>query len=224
MNTRASLNAVGVFAITLMAAFAAIPTGAYAAEMGGGGHIAAYGGGAHAGYGWRGGYGYRGGWRGYGYYGGWGWGWGGLGYGLFFASLPLYYSTLWWDGVPYYYSAGDYYIWNGSVGQYQTVAPPPGLANQAAGQQPAATDLYVYPKSGQSSEQQARDRFECHHWAADQTGFDPTQAGSVAPTDPSRQGAAAPPSGPSVAASPGKRQEYLRAQTACLEGRGYSVR
>jgi hypothetical protein len=213
------LSGLGIVAMVLIAAVAASPASARDG-FGGAAHVGAFRGGA--GYGFHGGYGYRGGWRGYGYYGGWGWGWGGLGYGLFFAGLPLYYSTLWWDGVPYYYAAGDYYLWNGAVGQYETVRPPPGLVNQAAAQQPSATSLFVYPKNSQSADQQARDRFECHQWAKDQSGFDPTQPGSAAAPD-STPPAAAPPAAP-MASSPAKRQDYLRAETACLEGRGYSVR
>ncbi len=180
---------------------------------GGGGHgFSGHGGYAgHGGYGgYRGGYGYGGyrggyGWRG-GYYGGWGWGLGGLGLGLYFGALPLYYSTLWWDGVPYYYANNTYYVYDGNVGQYETVAPPPGLQNpDAAAQEPVGTDLIAYPKNGQTTEQQAKDKYECHHWATTQSGFDPTQ------------GAAA-----SVTA--GKRTDYMRAQAACLEGRGYSVK
>lgn len=50
------------------------------------------------------------------------------------------------------------------------------LANELAAQ-----DLYIYPQKGQSAEQQGRDRYECHGWAAQQTGFDPTrqQAGAT---------------------------------------------
>ena len=44
----------------------------------------------------------------------------------------------------------------------------------AAGSITAATDLYIYPKNGQSEETQRRDRYECHVWAADQSGFDPS--------------------------------------------------
>jgi len=61
----------------------------------------------------------------------------------------------------------------------------------------------VYPKNGQTEEQQGKDKFECHRWAAGQTGFDPTQA---------------------TGAAPGKRSDYFRAQAACLEGRGYTVK
>jgi len=160
-----------------------------------GGH---YYGGFHGGYGWRG-YG--------GYYGPWGWGWGlgGLGLGLYFASLPYYYSTYWWGGVPYYYADNTYYRWNATVNQYETVAPPPGLQNQAApGAGGGSGELIAYPKNGQSDEQQGKDKYECHHWAAGQSGFDPSQGSGAGPVS--------------------RRSDYLRAQAACLEGRGYSVR
>ena len=96
------------------------------------------------------------------------------------------------------------------MGQYETVAPPAEVLSQAgnAGGQgnpgAAPSDLIAYPKNGQSTEQQGKDKFECHRWAASQTGFDPTQAGG--------------------GSSPGNRSDYARAQAACLEGRGYSVR
>jgi len=185
-----------------------------------GGHFAG-GGGAHfggargyGGYGgYRGGYGYRGygyGWRGGyygGYYGGWGWGLGGLGLGLYFASLPLYYSTYYWGGIPYYYADNTYYTYDGSARQYVTVAPPAGLVTeaQAANPEPVGTDLIAYPKNGQSDEQQKKDKYECHHWATVQSGFDPTQ-------------------GATAAAGATRRSDYMRAQEACLEGRGYSVK
>ena len=58
------------------------------------------------------------------------------------------------------------------------------------------------------SEQQSTDKYECHKWAAGQSGFDPTQSGG---------GVAADQSG-------SMRADYQRALQACLEGRGYSVR
>jgi hypothetical protein len=51
-----------------------------------------------------------------------------------------------------------------------------------------AQDLYVYPQKGQSADQQDRDRYECHSWAVQQTGFDPTRPQSGAATS-----ASAPP-------------------------------
>ena len=80
-------------------------------------------------------------------------GWGpALGVGLYFATLPAFYSTYWWGGVPYYYAGNNYFIWNGAVGQYQTVAPPPEVLNQVQvqgeGQGAAPSDIVVYPKNG----------------------------------------------------------------------------
>jgi len=37
----------------------------------------------------------------------------------------------------------------------------------------AGERLYVYPASDQTEEQQSEDRFHCHLWARDATGFDP---------------------------------------------------
>ncbi len=38
-----------------------------------------------------------------------------------------------------------------------------------------AAHPYVYPAKGQSTEQQQKDEWECHQWAVQQTGFDPSQ-------------------------------------------------
>ena len=38
----------------------------------------------------------------------------------------------------------------------------------------AASDIYVYPNNGQPQDQQSRDRYDCHIWAAHQSGFDPS--------------------------------------------------
>lgn len=38
-----------------------------------------------------------------------------------------------------------------------------------------AQELFVYPNSGQSPEQQDRDTYECSKWASGQTGFDPSR-------------------------------------------------
>jgi hypothetical protein len=62
--------------------------------------------------------------------------------------------------------------------------------------------LYVYPAAGQSEQQLADDRYACHTWSVDQTGFDPTLgAGNADQAD-----------------------AYARAMTACLEARDYVVR
>jgi len=62
--------------------------------------------------------------------------------------------------------------------------------------------LYVYPAAGQSEDQLARDRYDCHVWSVGQTDFDPTLgAGSKEQAD-----------------------AYSRAISACLEARDYVVR
>jgi hypothetical protein len=43
------------------------------------------------------------------------------------------------------------------------------------------TQVYFYPKAGQTTEQQSRDHYDCYNWAVQQTGFDPGQ--SAIPTD-----------------------------------------
>lgn len=45
----------------------------------------------------------------------------------------------------------------------------------------AAQQLYIYPDKGQSQEQQNQDRFECHQWAVQQTGFDPSTYQAATP-------------------------------------------
>jgi len=126
--------------------------------------------------------------------------------GVFVSVLPSFYSTLWFGGIPYYYANDAYYVWRESRRAYEVVAPPLGAATAAAG--PVTEDIFVYPREGQGEEQVAFDRYECHRWASDQTGFDPTQ----------------PWGGVSEDQAAALRESYLRAMTACLEGRGYTVR
>jgi hypothetical protein len=38
-----------------------------------------------------------------------------------------------------------------------------------------AQDIFIYPAKGQSQTQQDKDRYECHTWAVQQTGFDPSK-------------------------------------------------
>jgi len=143
--------------------------------------------------------------------------------GVFVPVLPPFYTTVWFAGVPYYYANDAYYTYAGPQG-YEVVDPPgdastgiqgpqgpayPGAPPPAPGAaHPEGEDIYVYPQQGQSLDQQANDRYECHKWASSQTGFDPTQAGGgVAPDQTVTRG-----------------EDYKRAMRACLEGRGYSVR
>jgi hypothetical protein len=92
--------------------------------------------------------------------------------------------------------------------QYMST-PPPGQGTASA-QPPAvrSDSLTITGRNGQTEKQQWADRYECHKWAKDQSGFDPTLR---APPDMSG------------AEINSHRDQYRRAFSACLEGRGYSV-
>jgi len=152
--------------------------------------------------------------------------------GLGIAVLPPYYSTLWIGGAPYYYADNVYYTaapdQNGYVVATPPAAPPPddggqgapppdgsgdpnaqggGSYAQAPPQAQSPSDFIIYPKQGQSKDQQAADQYECNNWSKGQTGFDPTEPnGGVAAQDADRA-----------------HSNYDRAMAACLQGRGYQV-
>lgn len=226
----------------------AAPHGSHSGGHGGSSHSSAsvrVGGYGHGGY-YRGGPSYyRSGYggyygRGYGYRGyGWGGFYSGLSLGLIVPFLPYGYATTWYGGSPYYYADDVYYVSNPGRG-YRVVAPPvsslitesymsdepgpapvvaappttgsptPTYVQQSAPSQPAAqaaaatmsTQLYAYPKNGQTATQSTFDRIECERWGSGQTGYAPGQS-----------------------VENGQRKaDYLRAVSACLEGRGYTVK
>ena len=144
---------------------------------------------------------------------------------------------------------------------------------------PRFQEVIAYPARGQTPEQLDRDRYECHRWAAQQTGFDPAQLPSAPAGQPVAQ-EPVPGSGLAVGAIAGavlgsiiaprgsegggavvgaitggaigaatenaeradaqrdramahssggvyhgeRAGAYRRAMSACLEGRGYSVK
>jgi hypothetical protein len=180
--------------------------------------------------GWHGGgaYGYHATWGGGYWHGGfWPGAYYGWSYPLFLGFLPAVYSTYWWSGVPYYYVNNVYYTYDTSDNGYVATDPPPvsdsysddvnaaaaagpdgGAVNAAPDVAPPAVPgagIIAYPRNGQSDQQQATDKFQCHNWAKGQTGFDPTsQSSSGAPAS--------------------ARSNYGRAMAACLDARGYTVR
>ena len=135
-----------------------------------------------------------------------------------------------------------------------------------------AQEMYIFPNKGQSQEQQNKDRGECHVWAVNQTGYDPSTASSAPPPSTEatkggvvRGGARGAATGAVIGAIAGdagkgaaigaagggmmggmrrqdqrrqqdaaaqnwqaqqqaKQNEYRRAQAACLEGKGYTVK
>jgi hypothetical protein len=160
---------------------------------GGYGRPGYYGHGYYTGAGWRGGY-WRGGFWPRAYYG--------YGFSWFLPILPLAYATYWYSGVPYYYANDVYYTYNPTYEGYVATDPPPVAdSSGSSGDVAAPSDggvagqVFMYPKNGQSAEQQATDKSECQQWAAE-------QAGQVAQNS----------------------SDYQRAMTACVEGRGYSAK
>ena len=128
-------------------------------------------------------------------------------YGLFMPYLPSYYTTFWFGGSRYFFADDTYYLYEPTRHGYVVTRSPynddrddedSGDSDSA----PADQELYVYPTRGQSERQQADDRYECHRWAVDQAHYDPTDAEYRA----------------------ADRAQYDRALTACLTGRGYSVK
>ena len=112
-------------------------------------------------------------------------------------------------GYPYYpyrpYWGPYGYPWGPTFGFGVTVAPHAHeheqQSQQSSGQQ-QGIKMYVYPAAGQSEAQTSEDRYQCHVWATNQSGYDPTMGA-------------------------GKREDaegYSRAFSACMSGRNYVVR
>ena len=57
-------------------------------------------------------------------------------------------------------------------------ATPPPRVYQVPAAQPPPPRVFVYPASGQTAEQTERDRYDCHVWAVQQTGVDPSRPGN----------------------------------------------
>ena len=62
----------------------------------------------------------------------------------------------------------------------------------------------LIPNSGQTQEQQARDRYDCYRFGLAQSGYDPLH--------------------PSAGVTADQEATYDRVRTACLQQRGYTVR
>jgi hypothetical protein len=129
----------------------------------------------------------------------------GVPYGLFVSSLNGGYSSFWFGNTRYFYSDDTYYTYE-PVRRGYVVARSPydnGRDDEDYDDNSAVDeDLFIYPARGQSEQQQADDRYECHRWAAKESNYDPIDDEY----------------------DPADRADYLRAMTACLTGRGYSVK
>jgi hypothetical protein len=106
--------------------------------------------------------------------------------------------------APYYYA--PYYAPPTVIIREQ----PPEYFQPAQSVTPSSAErIFVYPRQGQSEDLQAKDRYECHSWAVSQTRYDPTQSsiGEIPATKRDQM-----------------RADYRRAEDACLDGRGYTVK
>jgi hypothetical protein len=83
---------------------------------------------------------------------------------------------------------------------------PTAQASASTTGAPDGPKVFLYPKNGQTPDQQARDRYECYRFAVAQSGFDPMR----------------PTRAPSQGNEP--QSDYERAQSACFEARGYASR
>ncbi|WP_129778208.1 DUF6515 family protein [Peristeroidobacter soli] len=120
--------------------------------------------------------------------------------GAFVPMLPSFYTTVWFGGLPYYFADDVYYSWRPEQSAYEIVQPPPGAPQPVVN----GDRVYAYPLEDQSPTQQARDRYDCHVWASDEIGLASSQTTNSMTTAQSA--------------------DYDRALTACLTGRGYSVK
>ena len=124
-------------------------------------------------------------------------------YGAIVRSAPSFYTVVTLGGLAYLYANGVYYREH-RQGGYEVVEPP---APALVAANTKEDKLYVYPRNGQTAQQQATDEYECHRWAATQTGYDPSAAATG-----------------QAASDTKSRLEYPRARGACLEARGYAVK
>jgi len=129
-----------------------------------------------------------------------------LGWGF---APRVYYPPSYYYPPPSYYPPPPTY--------YYPPAPPPDYyyPPSAEGSQTAppttqemGARMFIYPRQGQSEEQQNKDFEACHNWAVGQTGFDPAKPPAGAPDTQALQ----------------KSSDYLRAISACLDARGYTLR
>ena len=99
------------------------------------------------------------------------------------------------------------------------VTPPPRVYRAPAAPPPPQR-VFVYPAHGQSPDQTERDRYECHIWAVQQTGIDPSRADANAQSQAQQTQQQV---NMSAAEGRARADTYRRAIGACLQGRGYTV-
>jgi hypothetical protein len=126
----------------------------------------------------------------------------GVPYGLFVTTLPGAYSSFWYGGSRYFYADDTYYTYEPVRRGYVVSRSPYGGDEEESSDTNYGDELFIYPAKGQTEQQQADDRYECHSWAVGETHYDPIDDDYDAK----------------------EREGYQRAVTACLTGRGYTVK
>lgn len=116
----------------------------------------------------------------------------------------------------------------------------------AAGCANVSPPVYTYPAQGQGAVNVSRDRAECEAWAKQQTGYDPVKdtalaailggligaglgaaAGEIIKGEPGKGAAAGGLAGAAIGGITGftnSRDGFIRAYSACMQARGYTVR
>ena len=140
-------------------------------------------------------------------------------------------------GAPLVLLLGALLIPAGYAQQTAPATPAPATAAPAA---PAAAanstlssslGLFVFPAKNQTPTQQSTDEGACFDWAKSQTGIDPMNIKPPAPAQPSQQQAAAQQEqqqqayeqqGQAWVAQ--QKATYNKAFSACMEGKGYTVK
>ena len=124
--------------------------------------------------------------------------------GALVAKLPPNSVKLSHQNSNYHYANNALYQLDAQSNQYNVVTFPENLVLPGNTEQSAfSTILFSYPKKGQSDEQMEQDRSECKQWALKQNNTDSEELED---------------------ASFELQGNYLRALSACLEGRHYNVK
>ncbi|GAA6169780.1 hypothetical protein NBRC116591_35910 [Sessilibacter corallicola] len=120
--------------------------------------------------------------------------------GVHVSHLPIGYTTVVVGAATYFLAHDIYYKKHGK--DYVVVEPPEGKTTTVAASDSQNSEWLIYPAEGQSDKELERDRYQCHRWAVSQSDYDPSRSKN----------------------QHSKRDDYYRAQAACLEGRGYVVK
>ena len=123
--------------------------------------------------------------------------------GMRIGQLPSGYVSFGIGTSRYFFANSTYYRYDRKDDKYVVVPKPNGADESLLSEQATVSlDLFVYPKEGQTDAQRDQDRYECHRWSVEQSQFDPSLPNQQLP----------------------RANDYKRAISACLEGRGYTVR